>query len=122
MAGNKNSGRKSKKWHKAQAKYAMIECGQQAAGYLKAVMQGKIEPDWKLIDVAKFCLNHELGLPKQRTEVTGADGQPLIPYPELVAIAMQAAQVREGLGVEAQPVIAGLLPEKLPAKEKRALE
>ena len=90
MGGNANSGRKTKKWNKAHVKYAMVESAQQAAGYIKAVLSGKIVPDWKLLDAAKFCINHELGLPRQRAEVSGPDGRPLLTYPELVILAAKA--------------------------------
>ena len=96
MAGVKGkSGRKPKSWRKAAVKYAMSRSAGEFAGYILAIATGKIaikDIDWRMVDLAKFTINHELGLPTAKAEITGKDGQPLIPYDQLIILAAKAAE------------------------------
>ncbi len=48
-----------------------------AAQYLKDVMFRKATANWKLLRVAEFSIDHEIGKAKIKTEITGADGKAL---------------------------------------------
>ena len=106
MSGNHNSGRKKKSWKRAAVAASMAINAKEAAGYIKACLSGKIKEsdiDWKMINLCEFCINHELGLPRARTELTGKDGQ-AISYNELVAIATQSLMISVGHNGENEPL------------------
>ena len=49
-----------------------------AAEYLQGVTEGKEKPNSARIDVCKYLINQSIGMPKQRQELTGEDGNDII--------------------------------------------
>jgi len=61
-----------------------------AARYLRGVIDGTIKkPSWSKIDVCKYILDHELGKPRIKAEISGAGGVPLT-WQALILLAEQA--------------------------------
>ncbi len=58
---------------------SVIECGAvKAAQYIRDLASGEIKkPSAVRLDACKFLVNQAIGMPKQRTELTGADGAPV---------------------------------------------
>lgn len=102
MAGKKGrSGRKKKSINAKNAKMTLAETSPHAAAYLKIVAKGELgtftriitkkngdiieEPDQPIpadpvrVDVCKYVINQDLGMPKQKVEATGKNGTPLVP-------------------------------------------
>ena len=49
-----------------------------AAAYLRDIITGKVKrPSWARIRCCEFIIEHEIGKPRQKTELTGAGGIPL---------------------------------------------
>lgn len=64
-----------------------------AAKYLRDVVRKSVsKPSWARIHVCEFILEHILGKPPQRHEITGAGGTPLT-WQAIVLLAEQAPQV-----------------------------
>jgi hypothetical protein len=76
--GGKGSGRLKKTVELANCQQIMAAAALPAARYLRDVIVGTVKrPSWSRIECAKFLIDHFLGKPKQRTELTGAGGTPL---------------------------------------------
>ena len=76
MAGKKGrSGRKPKSLLRQQTELKIAETSPYAAQYLASVARGEIaKSDPVRVDVCKYIINQDLGMPKQKTELTGEDG------------------------------------------------
>ena len=79
MTGVKGkSGRKKKTVELANTAQILSGAAPHAARYLRDIATGKVtKPSWSKIDVAKYILDHELGKPRIKAELTGASGVPL---------------------------------------------
>ena len=75
--GNKNSGRKPKSTNRANAEMTLAETSPHAAAYLQKVVTGEIrKPSAARIDVCKYILNQDLGVPRQKVIHAGKADQP----------------------------------------------
>jgi hypothetical protein len=108
--GGKGSGRQPKldiaelrasSGHKTKAELAgdtiqvLRASAPHAAKYLRDVILKRVkQPSWPRIDVCKFVIEHEIGKPRQKTELTGAGGTPLT-WQAIIVLAEQADQDNE---------------------------
>ena len=74
MAGNKNSGRRPRTTNRAQTEQILAEGAPGAARYLVQVVDGKQQADPKTADACKFIIEHTVGKPGQKVEVTAKIG------------------------------------------------
>ena len=94
--GGKGSGRKPKSHNRRNTQLTIAETSPQAAAYLREVAEGNAPPlkrtitrkngdvieeemwggDSIRVDVCKYIINQDIGMPKGRTEVTGPNGGP----------------------------------------------
>ena len=71
------SGRKSLSTNRQNTQMILAETSPKAAGYLREVSSGITKGDPIRVDVCKYIINQDLGMPKAKTELTGKDGTPL---------------------------------------------
>lgn len=83
-----------------------------AASYLRDIITGKVKrPSWIKFKVAEFIIEHEIGKPPQRHELTGAGGAPLT-WPAIILLAEQAEVGGEKPKLPGVPLISQGAPGK----------
>lgn len=79
-----------------------------AAAYLRDIITGKVKrPSWIKFKVCEFIIDHEIGKPPQRHELTGAGGIPLT----WQAVILLAAREDQGGG---EPLLPPAEPIQIP--------
>lgn len=74
-----------------------------AASYLRDIITGKVKrPSWIKFKVCEFIIEHEIGKPPQRHELSGAGGTPLT-WQAVILLAEQA-----GEGGELPKIVGGV--------------
>ncbi len=72
------SGRKPKSTLRRLTQHTIAETSPYAASYLRDVAKGIIDkPDSARIDVCKYMINQDCGMPRQKSEISGVEGEPI---------------------------------------------
>jgi len=102
MCGVKGkSGRKPLSQHRQNTIQLITETSPKAAAYLRGVITGDEEPNTARIDACKYIINQDLGMPKQRQELSGPDGGAInLSWAELV----RGASERSGKTNDSNPL------------------
>lgn len=109
--GGKGSGRRTKLEEIKDSMEVLRGAAGPAAQYLRDVVNRKVKkPSWARIRVCEFILEHILGKPPQRHEITGAGGQPLTLLQLAILAELGEAPPRESL------IEAGVHPTEETAK------
>ncbi len=90
----RGAGRKRKTVQRQATMQTLTDTSPHCAKYLRDVVDKKEPPNWAIIDVCKYVINQDLGSPRQRHEHTGADGERLLPYTELILLAEKVEKER----------------------------